>query len=84
MKPGAAAKAGLKASLPTVIFIHGFSEISPGSSGKTIVDGKSQTISQMMASVLPHPQSVLEAIICSVQMKLILNIFFYFSPSLSQ
>lgn len=44
MKPGAAAKAGLKASLPTVIFIHGFSEISPGSSGKTIVDGKSQRL----------------------------------------
>lgn len=40
MKPGAAGKAGVQANLPTIIFIHGFSEISPGSSGKTIVDGK--------------------------------------------
>lgn len=40
LKPGAAARAGVKPNVLTVIFVHGFSETSPGHSGKTIVDGK--------------------------------------------
>lgn len=38
-KAGAARAAGVDSKLPTVIFIHGFSETSPGGSGRAIVDG---------------------------------------------
>ncbi|RZC32183.1 endothelial lipase-like, partial [Asbolus verrucosus] len=35
---GAARRAGVDPALPTVIFIHGFTEPSPGKSGRAIVD----------------------------------------------
>ncbi|KAG5868976.1 hypothetical protein JTB14_009794 [Gonioctena quinquepunctata] len=35
---GAARRVGVDRSLPTAIFIHGFSEASPGPSGRTILD----------------------------------------------
>ncbi|KAJ8959599.1 hypothetical protein NQ318_021784 [Aromia moschata] len=38
LKAGAARAAGVDPSLPSVIFIHGFSEMSPGQSGRNIVD----------------------------------------------
>ncbi|XP_056633142.1 probable phospholipase A1 magnifin [Diorhabda sublineata] len=38
LRPGDALKAGVNSSIPTVIFIHGFSEASPGHSGQTILD----------------------------------------------
>ncbi|KAJ8923448.1 hypothetical protein NQ315_002007 [Exocentrus adspersus] len=38
MKPGAARRAGVNRMLPTIIFIHGFSEVSPGQSGRTVLD----------------------------------------------
>ncbi|KAJ8929992.1 hypothetical protein NQ314_017268, partial [Rhamnusium bicolor] len=39
-KAGAARRAGVYSNLPTVIFIHGFSEASPGQSGMAVLDGK--------------------------------------------
>ncbi|XP_063903693.1 pancreatic triacylglycerol lipase [Zophobas morio] len=36
--PGAARRAGVDPTLPTVIFIHGFSEVSPGQSGRFVAD----------------------------------------------
>ncbi|KAJ8984335.1 hypothetical protein NQ317_012555, partial [Molorchus minor] len=38
LKPGAARAVGVDNRLPTLIFIHGFSESSPGQSGGAIVD----------------------------------------------
>uniref|UniRef100_A0A6P7FU19 Pancreatic triacylglycerol lipase isoform X1 n=1 Tax=Diabrotica virgifera virgifera TaxID=50390 RepID=A0A6P7FU19_DIAVI len=38
MRSGYAEKAGIDKNLPTVIFIHGFSESSPGHSGRTVID----------------------------------------------
>lgn len=40
MHHGEAYRAGVNSNLQTVIFIHGFSEGSPGHSGKSILDGK--------------------------------------------
>lgn len=37
--PGAALRAGLNPNWKTVIFIHGFTEPSPGESGLAILDG---------------------------------------------
>lgn len=38
--PGAARKIGVDSATPTVIYIHGFSEASPGRSGRTIANGE--------------------------------------------
>nr|CAI5825697.1 unnamed protein product [Callosobruchus analis] len=38
LRPGAARKAGVRSDWPTVFFVHGFTELSPGQSGRAIVD----------------------------------------------